>query len=254
MSQAQGFAAQETAKFDAIADEWRDPTGPMRPLHAMQPVRLDYARAQFMAAGLGAQAAEARRPFAGIRMLDIGCGAGLATEPFARLGAQATGLDLSEKALETARRHATAAGLPIRYVAETIEARAAKVAIGDDAPYDAALALEVVEHLDNRAAFLAAAAECLRPGAPFVLTTLARTAKSFAAAIVGAEYVLRWLPRGTHSWRKFVDPDDLAAELDAAGFEPIDRVGLIYSPLSDMWRTDECDLSINYAMTAIRRG
>lgn len=241
----------EIAKFDRIAPDWWDPRGPMRPLHAMQPVRMAYVLDQLAAAGLLRGGAEPRDRLAGARIADLGCGAGLMTEPLARLGARVVGLDLSEAALAAARAHASAGGLEIDYRLERAETLADGVAAGREPGFDAVLALEVVEHLDARAAFLAAARRCLKPGGVFVASTLNRTPRSYLAAIVGAEYVLGWLPRGTHDWSRFVAPRALAADCAAAGFRVVDRVGFVFSPLTRQWSRSERDLSVNYALAAV---
>lgn len=245
----------EIEKFDRIAAEWWDPQGPMRPLHQMQPSRMAYVLDQFDAAGVSARdpgESSPRRRLAGARVADLGCGAGLMTEPLTRLGAETVGLDLSDGALAAARAHAEAFGLAIDYRLQRAEDLAARVVAGDEAPFDAALALEVVEHLEDRVSFLSAAARCVRPGGVVVLSTLNKTARSFVGAVVAAEYLLRWLPQGTHDWRRFVTPETLAADCVAAGLRPVDRVGFVFSPLSREWSRSETDLSINYALTAIR--
>lgn len=245
----------EIAKFDRIAAQWWDPHGPMRPLHEMQPGRMAYVLDQFGAAGIGAPPSvepEPRRRLAGSRLVDLGCGAGLMTEPLARLGAETVGLDLSEGALAAARAHAAAGGLAIDYRLQRAEDLAARVVAGDEPPFDAALALEVVEHLDDRPSFLSAAARCVRPGGLVVLSTLNRTARSFVGAVVAAEYLLRWLPPGTHDWRRFVSPETLSGECAEAGLRPVDRAGFVYAPLSRSWTRSETDLSINYALTTVR--
>ena len=237
--------AGEVAKFDAMAAAWWDPDGPAAPLHRMNPCRLDYICAQ-IAAQFDRSLRDAS-PFAGLSVVDVGCGPGLATEPMARLGAAATGLDASEPAIGAARAHAEAAGLSIDYRVETAEAL-----VAEGAGFDVALALEIVEHTPDPAAFLTALARLAKPGGLVILSTISRTASSFVKAIVGAEYVLGWLPRGTHDWRRFVTPDELAAMADAAGLETVDRCGMAYAPLSDRWRLDRRDLSANYLLTAVR--
>jgi 2-polyprenyl-6-hydroxyphenyl methylase / 3-demethylubiquinone-9 3-methyltransferase len=238
--------AAEVAKFEAMAAGWWDPDGEAAPLHRLNPCRLDYITAQ-IAAQFGRDL-RGDRPFAGLRLLDVGCGGGLVAEPMARLGADVAGLDASGASVEAARAHAALSGLAIDYRAETAEALAAR---GET--FDVVLALEIVEHVADVAAFLSALRALAKPGGLVVLSTLNRTAESFAKAVVGAEYVLRWLPRGTHDWRRFVKPDELAAALAAAGLTPVDRTGMVFGPLRGEWRLDARDLGVNYLMTAERR-
>lgn len=239
----------EIAKFDRLADEWWDPNGAQAALHAMQPVRLDYIRAQLVAEfGLDPRR---RRVLDGLKIVDIGCGGGLATEPMARLGARALGLDLSEGAIAAARTHAAAVGLDIAYERAGAGDVAARLEEGER--FDAALALEVVEHAPDPSALLAEAAALLKPGGLLIATTLNRTAKSFVGAIAIGEYAARWLEPGTHDWRRFLTPEELAAAMTSAGVAPIDRIGFVYEPVARRWRSSERDLSINYAMVG-RKG
>ncbi len=245
-SRGDGADPEEIAKFERLAAEWWDPDGAQAPLHAMQPARLDYIRAQLVAEfGLDPRR---RRVFEGLRIVDVGCGGGLATEPMARLGADTLGLDLSPSAIEVARAHAAAAGLEIDYRCASAAEIAAE--LPEDRRFDAALALEVVEHVADPASLLADAAALLRPGGVVIVSTLNRTAKSFLAAIAVGEYALGWLEPGTHDWRRFLPPDALAAALGEAGLEPVDRMGFVYAPVARRWTLSERDLSINYAMTA----
>lgn len=235
--------AGEVAKFEAMAAAWWDPRGEAAPLHRLNPCRLDYIADQ-----IAAQFGRDRRaptPFAGLSLVDVGCGGGLVAEPMARLGARVTGLDASGAAVEAARLHAAGQGLEIDYRAETAEALAAS-----GARFDVVLGLEIVEHVADVAAFLEALAALARPGGLVILSTLNRTPASFAAAIVGAEYVLRWLPRGTHDWRRFLTPAELAAAAAAAGLTPVDRMGMVFSPLGGDFRLSARDLSVNYLLTA----
>lgn len=237
--------AAEVAKFDRMAARWWDPDGEAAPLHAMNPCRLDWIIGQ-IAAQFRRRTTDARC-LDGLAVLDVGCGGGLVTEPLARLGAVVTGIDASSVAIDVAAAHAAAQGLPIEYRCETIEAMAAS-----GAGFDVVTALEIVEHVPDATAFVAALAAVLRPGGLLVMTTLNRTPASFLKAVVGAEYLLRWLPPGTHDWRRFVTPEALAAAMVSAGLRPVARTGMVYAPLSATWRLDPRDLSVNYAMAALR--
>jgi 2-polyprenyl-6-hydroxyphenyl methylase / 3-demethylubiquinone-9 3-methyltransferase len=231
----------EIAKFTAMAEAWWDPSGKFRPLHRLNPTRLAYIRdsaaARFGRDPLGP------RPLAGLRLLDIGCGGGLLSEPLTRLGARVTGIDASERNIAIARRHAGVGELEIDYRQATAEALAEA---GEG--FDIVLSMEVVEHAANPAGFMAACAQLVAPGGLLVVATLNRTAKSFAFAIVGAEYVLRWLPRGTHDWRRFLRPSELSALVRAQGLELAEAVGVVYSPLADKWRLASDDLDVNYML------
>ena len=235
----------EIAKFEAMAAEWWDPNGKFRPLHRMNPLRLDYIADQ-IAAEFGRDR-RSLRPFAGLEVLDIGCGGGLASEPMARLGATVTGADATEVNIAVARAHAAQQGLEIDYRATTAEAL-----LATDARFDVVLALEIVEHVADPASFVATCRELLKPGGLLILTTLNRTGRSFAAAIVGAEWVLRWLPRGTHDWRRFITPEELAAHAVAAGLTEADRRGMVFNPLTGGWSLSDRDLAVNYAMVTRR--
>lgn len=235
----------ELAKFEAMAAEWWDPHGKFRPLHQMNPVRLDYVASQI--AAQFDRDRKASQPFAGLRILDIGCGGGLLAEPMARLGADVTGADAVARNIAVASLHAEAQGLSIDYRATTAEAL-----LDEGAQFDAVLALEIVEHVADPAAFLATCAGLTRPGGLVVVSTLNRTAESFAKAIVGAEWVMRWLPRGTHDWARFIKPDELAQMLTAAGLTPVDRRGMVYDLLRRDWSLDERDLGCNYIAAAVK--
>ncbi|MBL8664866.1 MAG: bifunctional 2-polyprenyl-6-hydroxyphenol methylase/3-demethylubiquinol 3-O-methyltransferase UbiG [Candidatus Odyssella sp.] len=232
----------EIARFEALAETWWDPNGPMRPLHQMAPARIGFVRDR--AAEAFGRNISADRPFAGLSLLDIGCGGGLMAEPMARLGFAVTAIDAAEKNVAVARRHAEQMGIAIDYRAETVEALAAA-----GQTFDVVMALEVVEHVADLDAFLAASVATLRPGGLMAVSTLNRTAKAFALAIVGVEYVLGWLPRGTHDWRKFVQPAELTAGLRRAGARVTELSGLAYSPLSGRWSLSR-DLGVNYIAAA----
>jgi len=234
---------QEVERFSALAASWWDPKGAMAPLHRMNPTRLRFLREtllrHFGRDPLGL------KPFTGLRLIDIGCGGGLVSEPMARLGFAVTGIDASEANLAVAREHAQAGGLAIDYGAASIEA----VAEGSER-FDVALALEVVEHVADVDGFLAATAAVLRPGGMLIASTLNRTAKSYLFAIVGAEYVLRWLPRGTHRWDRFLRPSELGAGLRRSGLTLRELRGLTRD-LTGEWRVGT-DLSVNYFAVATR--
>lgn len=235
---------QEVAQFAALADTWWDADGPMRPLHALNPVRIGYIRTQFL--NHFGIATNDMQPFTGRRMLDVGCGGGLVAEPLARLGGQVTAIDAAAPSIEVARTHAAAAGLSIEYRATTAEAL-----LAEGKQFDVVTALEIVEHVADPAAFLATCAGLVAPGGLLVLSTLNRTPQAFGLAILGAEYLLRMLPRGTHSWRKFRKPSELAAPLRASGLGITDVSGVAYSPLTGTWVLSP-SLAVNYLLTAAR--
>ena len=231
----------EVAKFRAIADAWWDPAGKFRPLHRLNPTRIAYIRDR--AAAHFGRDPKAARPLAGLRLLDIGCGGGLLAEPMARLGAAVVGIDVAQRNIAVAKLHAATSGLAIDYRVATAETLAAA---GER--FDLLLNMEVVEHVAEPAAFLATTVQLLAPGGMMVLATLNRTAKSFALAIVGAEYLLGWLPRGTHDWRRFLRPSEIARMLRPQRAAITDLVGATYSPIADGWRISR-DLDVNYMAT-----
>ena len=232
---------QEVAKFEAMAADWWDPSGKFKPLHMMNPCRLDYITRQ-IAAEYGREA----RPggFAGLRLLDIGCGGGLLCEPMARLGAEVVGVDAAERNIPVARIHAAQSGLDIDYRHGTAEAL---MAAGER--FDVILNMEVVEHVAEPQAYLDACAGLLRPGGIMIASTLNRTAKSYLMAIIGAEYVMRWLPQGTHDWRAFLTPDELQTMIERAGLQPLDRKGFVFNPVGWSWSIGT-DTSVNYVTTS----
>ncbi len=231
----------EIRKFGALASRWWDPDGPMKPLHRMNPLRTGW-----IARRIAAAQGRAGTDLAGLTLLDVGCGAGLASEAFARMGATVTGLDAAGEALEAARDHAAAGGLDITYRDGMPEVLAA-----EGARFDAVVALEVIEHVEDRDAFCAALAGLVKPGGQVFLSTLNRTARSFLMAKVGAEYVLRLLPVGTHDWRMFVTPGELGALLRQAGLSVRDLAGMTMDPLTGRWRESR-DLGVNYLVEARR--
>ena len=236
----------EIAKFEAMAAAWWDPAGIFKPLHMMNPCRLDYITAQ-VAAEHGRDLARPR-PFDGLRILDIGCGGGLLSEPMARLGADVVGADAAARNIPVARLHAEAMGLAIDY-----RHAAAEDLVAEGETFDAVLNMEVVEHVADPQSYLTACRDLLRPGGVMIASTLNRNARSFVMGIVGAEWVMRWLPRGTHDWRKFITPDELYAMLRAAGLDPVDRKGMVFDPLRWSWSLSDRDLSVNYVTTSVRR-
>lgn len=243
-TQAASVDPQEIAKFTAMAESWWDPAGKFAPLHRLNPVRLRFIRDR-LCAHFGREPAGAR-PLDGLHILDIGCGGGLLCEPLTRLGARMTGVDASEKNIQVAKLHAEQSSLSIDYrhaAAETL------AAAGET--FDAVLNMEVVEHVADVESFLATSGQLVAPGGATVVATLNRTAKSFALAIVGAEYVMRWLPRGTHDWRKFLRPSEVAAGLRRAGLDVLEVIGVAYSPLTATWRLSQ-DLDVNYMIFAAK--
>ncbi len=236
--------AEEVERFSALAESWWDPKGSMAPLHRLNPARLGFLR-QTLAAHFGRDT-RSLTPFHGLRVLDIGCGGGLIAEPLARLGAVVTGIDAAEANIAVARAHARGVDLEIDYRQASAEELAAA---GEG--FDAVLALEVVEHVADLDAFLQAAAALVRPGGAFIASTLNRTPKSLLFAIVGAEYVMGWLPRGTHRWDRFLRPSELAAGLRQHGLQVREIRGLGYDLLAGEWRLGR-DLGVNYLIFAAR--
>ena len=234
----------EVAKFSAIADEWWDPQGKFKPLHKFNPERIRYVRDRV--AAHFSRPLSGPAPFTGLSLLDVGCGGGLIAEPLARLGFKVTGIDASERNIGVAKVHAAKSALNINYDCKTPEQ------LLDIAHhFDVVLALEVVEHVADVNAFLNATGQLVAPGGTLIAATLNRTLKSLALAKIGAEYVLRWLPVGTHDWRKFVKPSELAAGLRGAGLSVQDMKGMTYDLLRDRWvMTDDVD--VNYMILATR--
>ncbi|MDZ5699877.1 MULTISPECIES: bifunctional 2-polyprenyl-6-hydroxyphenol methylase/3-demethylubiquinol 3-O-methyltransferase UbiG [Phyllobacteriaceae] len=234
--------AGEVERFSALAAEWWNPNGKFRPLHKFNPVRLAYIR-DHVAAHFGRDP-RAAQPFANLRFLDIGCGGGLLCEPMARLGAEVVGADASETNIEVARLHAADSGVKVDYRAEPAESLADK---GEK--FDVILNMEVVEHVADLDLFIGKCAEMLNPGGIMFVATINRTLKALGLAIIGAEYLLRWLPRGTHQYGKLVRPEELERALTGAGLVMRDRTGVIYNPLSDRWQRSR-DMDVNYMVLA----
>jgi 2-polyprenyl-6-hydroxyphenyl methylase / 3-demethylubiquinone-9 3-methyltransferase len=236
---------QEIGRFAARAEAWWDPEGSFRPLHRLNPTRLGFIRQHFVA--YFGRRIDALRPFDGLRLLDIGCGGGLIAEPMCRLGFTVTGIDADAKAIGVARAHAEAVGLAIDYRVATAESIAET-----GQQFDAVLALEVIEHVVDPAVFLRCAAALLKPGGAFIGATLNRTARSFVLAILGAEYLFGWLPRGTHDWRKFVRPSEFVLGLRRNGLQPTQLAGVSYDLVRGEWSISR-DIEVNYMVMAIRR-
>jgi 2-polyprenyl-6-hydroxyphenyl methylase/3-demethylubiquinone-9 3-methyltransferase len=232
----------EVERFSRIAAEWWDPHGKFAPLHRFNPVRLSFIRDQVLQR-FGRDGAQ-REPFQGLKLLDIGCGGGLLSEPMARLGFDVTGVDASERNIATAATHAQQSGLAITYRASTAEALEAERA----GPFDVILNMEVIEHVADPAAFLQSTARLLAPGGLMIVATLNRTPKAFALAKIGAEYVLRWLPAGTHDWSKFLKPDEVRGFLDGLGYDVQGPFGVAFNPLSGKWSRSP-DTGVNYMIT-----
>jgi 2-polyprenyl-6-hydroxyphenyl methylase/3-demethylubiquinone-9 3-methyltransferase len=236
----------EVAKFDRLAADWWDPRGPMKPLHQINPVRLGWLRG--MALRHFGRDGRAMRPFGGLTLLDIGCGGGLLSEPLAKQGFAVTGIDPAGENVGVAKTHAADAGVVVDYRAVTAEAL-----VSEGSLFDVVLAMEVVEHVPDVAEFVAAAASLVKPGGLFMASTINRTKRAFALAIVGAEYVLRWLPQGTHRWDKFVTPEEFTAAIRAEGLDVFEREGMAYNPLADRWSLSR-DMAVNYMLAARREG
>ena len=235
----------EVETFSRIAAEWWDPRGKFAPLHKFNPVRLSFIRDQ--ALYRFSRDAKARRPFEGLRLLDIGCGGGLLSEPMTRLGFQVTGVDASERNIGTASAHAAEQGLSIDYRASTAEA----LLEAGEPPFDVILNMEVIEHVADPAAYLRDCARLLKPGGLMIVATLNRTLKALALAKIGAEYILRWLPVGAHDWNKFLKPDEIR---DFLAEEPVvvdGPYGVVFNPLTGRW-TESADTDVNYMMTVAR--
>lgn len=237
--------AGEVAKFEAMAAEWWDVNGKFKPLHMMNPCRLDYITEQ-IAAEFTRDLTKAL-PFKGLRLLDIGCGGGLLSEPMARLGATVIGADAAAGNIPVARVHSLQSGLTIDYRHTTAEDLAAA---GEQ--FDVVLNMEVVEHVADPMAFLTACRTLLKPGGLMLCSTINRNAKSYMMAIIGAEHVMRWLPKGTHDWNKFITPVELYDFIAQAGLKPVDRKGFVFNPILWSWSMSASDLSVNYVTASVK--
>jgi 2-polyprenyl-6-hydroxyphenyl methylase/3-demethylubiquinone-9 3-methyltransferase len=247
-SQAQARSSidpAEVERFSRIAAEWWDPKGKFAPLHRFNPVRLGFIRERALER-FGREPG-ARRPFEGLRLLDIGCGGGLLSEPMSRLGFEVIGVDASARNIGTAAAHAAEQGLTIDYRCSTAEDLLAEGA----GPYDLILNMEVIEHVADPGEYLRSCSRLLAPGGLMIVATLNRTLKAFGLAVVGAEYVLRWLPAGTHDWRKFLKPDELRGFLSAEPVAVDGPFGVVFDPLSGRW-SQSGDTDVNYMMTVVR--
>jgi 2-polyprenyl-6-hydroxyphenyl methylase/3-demethylubiquinone-9 3-methyltransferase len=236
----------EVAKFEAMAAEWWDPNGKFKPLHMLNPCRLDYLTTQ-IAAEFGRDLKTAR-PFEGLRILDVGCGGGLLSEPMARLGATVVGADAAGGNIPVAQLHAEQSGLQIDYRHCAAEDLAAS---GEQ--FDVVMAMEIIEHVAEPQEFVRTCASLLKPGGLMLCSTLNRNPKSFMMAIIGAEWVMRWLPKGTHEWSKFITPDELYDLIKGADLSPVDRKGMVFNPVSWGWSLSDRDLSVNYVTASVKR-
>ena len=234
----------EIAKFEAMAAEWWAPNGKFKPLHMLNPCRLDYITSQIAAEF--DRDLKAPDAFKGLRILDIGCGGGLLAEPMARLGADVVGADAAERNIPVAQVHAEQSGLKIDYRHTTAEDMAAA---GEQ--FDAVLNMEVVEHVADPLSYLTACRQLLKPGGLHICSTINRNPKSYMMAIIGAEHVMRWLPKGTHEWSKFITPDELFELMRNAGLDPVDRKGFVFNPITWSWKLSDRDLSVNYVTASL---
>lgn len=234
----------EVEKFSAQSGDWWNPEGAFKPLHKVNPLRAHYIRDQ-VCARFGREERAQGGALRGLRVLDLGCGGGILSEPLAWMGADVVGADASGEAIEAARAHADEAGLEIDYRAATAEALAE-----EGASFDVVTAMEIVEHVADLGAFLGAAARLVKPGGLLILSTLNRTMKSYLLAVVGAEYVFGWVPRGTHDWNMFVRPSELVARVEKAGLKPLDLTGMALNPLRGVFELRHGAMGVNYFLTA----
>jgi 2-polyprenyl-6-hydroxyphenyl methylase / 3-demethylubiquinone-9 3-methyltransferase len=238
--------AGEVERFERIARTWWDATGPMKTRHKFNPVRLAFIRDTI--ADHLAREARSGRPLEGLKLLDVGCGGGLLCEPLARLGADVTGIDPAPTNVEVARLHAGQSGMPVTYRQATVEEL-----VAEGQTFDIVLAMEVVEHVADVEMFVDTCCKAVKPGGLLFMATLNRTLRAYALAIIGAEYVLGWLPRGTPQWDKFVTPAELSDAIAHGGLEVFEEKGVVYNPLDGRWRLSS-DLAVNYMVCAAARG
>ncbi|MFT6924953.1 MAG: 2-polyprenyl-6-hydroxyphenyl methylase/3-demethylubiquinone-9 3-methyltransferase [Psychromonas sp.] len=235
----------EIAKFEAMAAEWWDPKGKFKPLHMLNPTRLEYIVEQITTKF--ARDRNSHKPFEGLRLLDIGCGGGLLSEPMASLGAEVVGADAAARNIPVAQIHAEKSGLSIDYRHTMAEAL-----VDEGELFDVILNMEVIEHVADPQVFLNACAALLKPGGLMICSTINRNPKSYMMAIIGAERVMRWLPVGTHQWGKFITPNELSGITEKAGLRPLDKKGFAFNPLLWRWSISKWDLSVNYVTTSIK--
>ncbi|MGB1360672.1 MAG: bifunctional 2-polyprenyl-6-hydroxyphenol methylase/3-demethylubiquinol 3-O-methyltransferase UbiG [Alphaproteobacteria bacterium] len=240
--QKQTFANQdEVKKFSDFAEDWWNPNGKMKPLHRFNPTRVSYIKRQICEKFN--LKTDADKPLKGLKILDIGCGGGLLSESLALLGANVVGIDATEKMIEVAKLHAKQSGLKIDYRVQDVNDLAKT-----DEKFDVVLTLEVIEHVDNPDNFVRVCNDCVKTDGLLFVSTINRTLKAYGIAIIGAEYILRWLPKGTHEWHKFLKPSEICNMLDGLA-RPIDMTGVTYEPFSDSWKENKGDLDINYIIT-----
>ncbi|MDE0765880.1 MAG: bifunctional 2-polyprenyl-6-hydroxyphenol methylase/3-demethylubiquinol 3-O-methyltransferase UbiG [Amylibacter sp.] len=245
MSRINTIDPKEVAKFEAMATEWWDTDGKFKPLHMLNPTRLDYIVEQIAAEFT--RNLSIKNPFKDLRILDIGCGGGLLSEPMARLGATVVGADAAERNIPVAQIHAEQSGLKIDYRHTSAEAI---VQTGET--FDVILNMEVVEHVADPLGFLTACKDLLKPNGLMLCSTINRNPKSYLMAIIGAEHIMRWLPKGTHEWDKFITPDELFELIKSAGLNPVDRKGFVFNPFKWSWSISDKDLSVNYVTASIK--
>lgn len=237
--------ADEIARFEEIAAEWWDENGKFKPLHRLNPTRVSYIR-NHICSHFGLDA-KSTRPMAGLKVLDIGCGGGLVCEPLKRMGADVTGIDAGAENIEIAKQHASESGLDIEYQAITAEKLARA-----EYEYDVVLALEIAEHVADIGLFIETATQLVKPGGMIVMSTLNRTLKGFLLGVVVAERVAKWLPKGTHDWKKFLKPSELARHMRNHRVEVVDVTGMVYNPMSQSFSLSRKDNQVNYLLTGVK--
>jgi len=243
MTNSKSIDKSEVEKFSNMADQWWDTKGKFAPLHKFNPVRIKYIKERCIE---HFAKKDGEMPLKGLNILDIGCGGGLLSEPLCRLGASMTSIDAGDKNIKIAATHAAQAGLKINYMCTSAEALATQ-----DKRYDVVLNMEVIEHVADVTSFMKASCKLVKPGGMMIVATLNRTVKSYALAIIGAEYILRWLPKGTHSWEKFLKPSEIEAYLSDGGLNLQKIQGVSYNPLSNDWSLSS-DINVNYMLLAVK--